>query len=114
MQLEEIETGERLLNRHMSGMHPGATDSLILWFLTYGTALIAAAKAAAWRPISEAPRDGKTVVAIHVSAWTSRPSIIHWDDVDGWSGITAENEKIRVKYPPTHWRPIGPLPGDQS
>jgi hypothetical protein len=47
VRLEEIETGERLFDRHMSGMYPGATDSLILWWLTYGPALLAAAKTAA-------------------------------------------------------------------
>ena len=44
MQLKNIEDGERLFDRHMSGMYPGATDSLILWFLTYGHALLAAAR----------------------------------------------------------------------
>jgi hypothetical protein len=89
VRLEEIETGERLFDRHMSGMYPGATDSLILWWLTYGPALLAAAKTAA----SERSRADKAEAELaglreaagpFLEEWLRRDHLKPGPDIDDW------------------------------
>lgn len=65
-----------------------------------------------WQSMDTAPKDGRFIVArgyYRGDKTKTLPSIIFWDKVDGWCGMTAEQEKIVVKFPPAEWAPIPPL-----
>lgn len=128
MRLEDIEEGKRLLAEYErladdlkkaeeAKMELGqdyaeefeARSSAASWLLANAPALLAAAEAAAWRPISEATPFDRVLVSGGQKPHGTVAGYWWWheDDLDA-SGIPLGHPNA------THWRPIGPLPGDQS
>jgi hypothetical protein len=56
-----------------------------------------------WRPIEEAPKDGKEVLSIFVDLVGPYYSLVSWSDSYGWVG---ENGIVN----PTHFMPLPPPP----
>lgn len=116
--LEEIEEGERLWKEAQRTDTDAETRSwndirANNWLQFHAPKLLASAKAAAWRPIETAPKDGTPVLlfvpdedfdpitGVEVGVWESATRYA----AEGWfiQGYPAVS-------PPTHYRPIGPLP----
>lgn len=89
------------------------------WFADKARAALAAADAAAWRSIDEAPRDGTKVevcrmydadgklldaksfgIFMQVAAW--------WGEEDGWIVYCDLIQEPRLHFEPTHFRYITP------
>jgi hypothetical protein len=113
VQLEEIERLEHLLMHYKRDGLEMSRSAIAEALLANAPALIAAAKAAAWRPIETAPRDGTRIIVafwLHNKPDTERCAVIaEWVEGEGWM---IDEETQWFPYPPTHWRPIGPLPGE--
>jgi hypothetical protein len=133
VRLEEIESGDALHQAVLDAIARGDANAinekraLQEWLLFYAPELIAAATAAAWRPIETAPRDETQILACeckpkHLSdkGYTSDVSIVRWSGndwvamADGYEAIRSEGDTWTDYHEPfvTHWRPIGPLPGE--
>ena len=64
------------------------------------------AEASAWKPIAEAPKDGKVIWIANsecerIVLWNDN----HWCDLDSHYG-----SKISLYFTPTHWQPLPSLP----
>lgn len=70
-------------------------------------ALQALTPASAWRPISEAPKDGNAIQAYNASA-TGLPFTVRWrkyfDGSEGWADDKGDERHC------THWMPLPPPP----
>lgn len=81
-----------------------------------------------WRPISEAPTDGKSVLLAcdYDRHGKQRVSLAWWDDqfdkseisgcwIEGWFYDYQEDENtpMRVEFRPTHWKPL-PTPPEKE
>ena len=114
MRLEEIETGDAFHQAVLDAIARGDANAinekraLQEWLLFYAPELIAAAKAAAWRPISEAIPFDRVLVSGEQKPHGTVAGYWWWheDDLNA-SGIPLGHPNA------THWRPIGPLLGDQ-
>ena len=113
---------EAELNRSLSdpiGARTRLTDRMAAAF---GHRMKAAgrAEASAWRPITEASKDGTHILACDAhrpydAAWTfdqRPPTVIHWFDggeFEGW--YTSVNElEPRSTFPATHFMPLPSAP----
>jgi hypothetical protein len=105
VRLEDIEEGERLLAEAEEYPKYAEIIALRQWLRRHAPALIAAAKAAAWRPISEAIPFDRVLVSGEQKPHGTVAGYWWWheDDLDA-SGIPLGHPNA------THWRPIGPLP----
>lgn len=67
--------------------------------------------AAAWRPISEAPKDGTPLLLLWPDA-AEKMAVMWWDEyVENWQGYY---DGINPGYlPPTHWMPLPPPPAGE-
>lgn len=98
----------------------------------FGLFLIAHAEALLnpdpWRPIEEAPKDGKSVLLAcdYDRHGKQRVSLAWWDDqfdkseisgcwIEGWFYDYQEDENtpMRVEFRPTHWKPL-PAPPEKG
>ena len=82
-------------------------DSEILHNIREGMALaLSAADASAWRPMSEAPRDG-TLMLVSVKH-------IGCDVVSWWgAGWRETTNGLALRDEPTHWQPLPAPPKDE-
>lgn len=86
-----------------------ARERYLAALLISAPALLATAKAAAWRPINEAPKDGRWVLAFgHNGPVVETMQWLWNDDMKSGDWYWWEGDCPRTQ--PTHWRPIGPLP----
>lgn len=80
--------------------------------------IIAALKAAEWRPIEEAPKNGTPILVFIPFQWSSGEGasvwdVAHWDEHTAkWTTRTAPNyyQHCDPECQPTHFKPLGPGP----
>ena len=89
----------------------GADEGDISWDAAIAAAC-AAWDAAQWRPIAEAPRDGKTVWC-HNAKMAQR-GMAHWNG-EAWQMVNGlTNYPVKgATFQPTHFRPLPPDPEDK-
>ena len=95
--LSEYQAQTRAMNK-LRDVHREMTRQWQENFEKHGFAMYAQ-----WRPITDAPKDGRTFLAY--GAWPTFPSIpdicfCHWDEDDEWWSF--EGEEMFV----THWMPL--------
>jgi hypothetical protein len=74
-------------------------------------AALAAADAAAWRPISEAPKDGTSILVYRVN--TKLDAAIQPISTDWWSTHHKQWMKSNAYSQPTHWMPLPAPPAKE-
>lgn len=97
------DTLREAIARASTRIENGYVDGLTLADLRL---ILEAARSTLWQDIKDAPKDRGPIVARQFGGEASHPSIIVWDDDLGWGGLTAENERLFIKFPPTHFVPL--------
>jgi hypothetical protein len=68
-----------------------------------------------WQPIKTAPKDGESVLLATFDVDDYLPVVAFWDTSEGCDGgwfLYPTEGMHEVLYPPTHWMPLPPPPGD--